>query len=177
MPMRSARMRICCSLSSPDTYKTFDRFALSANWSINVDLPIPGSPPNKTMEPGTNPPPSTRFNSRSGIFIRCSFVSEISLTNCGLAARCVLCEIPDTFSSLLITSSTYVFHSPHEAHLPTHFGDCAPQFWQKKLVFVFVFDMRYEDKWFSILTLYLLFHNPFILVKHEKVIAGPAFFL
>ena len=26
-----------------------------------------------------------------------------------------------------ITSSTYVFHSPHDGHLPTHFGDSCPQ--------------------------------------------------
>jgi hypothetical protein len=30
-----------------------------------------------------------------------------------------------------------VFHSLQEPHLPTHFGDSAPQFWQKKDVFVF----------------------------------------
>ena len=29
----------------------------------SVDFPIPGSPPSKTSEPGTNPPPRTRLNS------------------------------------------------------------------------------------------------------------------
>ena len=37
--------------------------------SINVDFPIPGSPDIKITEPGTIPPPSTRFNSLSFIFI------------------------------------------------------------------------------------------------------------
>jgi hypothetical protein len=39
-----------------------------------------------------------------------------------------------------------VFHSLHEGQRPIHFGDCAPQFWQKKDVLVFVLDMKNEDK-------------------------------
>jgi len=31
--------------------------------SIRVDLPMPGGPPNRIMEPGTTPPPRTRSNS------------------------------------------------------------------------------------------------------------------
>ncbi|OGQ50547.1 MAG: hypothetical protein A3I09_04205 [Deltaproteobacteria bacterium RIFCSPLOWO2_02_FULL_47_10] len=34
-------------------------------------------------------------------------------------------------------SSIYVFHWLHSGHLPSHFGDCAPQFWQVKIVDVF----------------------------------------
>ena len=34
-----------------------------AAWSTRVDLPIPGSPPSRTRDPGTNPPPRTRFSS------------------------------------------------------------------------------------------------------------------
>ena len=34
-----------------------------AHWSRRVDLPMPGSPPNNTREPGTRPPPSTRSSS------------------------------------------------------------------------------------------------------------------
>ena len=40
-------------------------------------------------------------------------------------------SIPETgrllTTSFRITSSTYVFHSPHDGHLPTHFGDSCPQ--------------------------------------------------
>ena len=32
--------------------------------STSVDLPMPGSPPSSTSEPGTRPPPSTRSTSR-----------------------------------------------------------------------------------------------------------------
>ena len=35
----------------------------AAAWSSSVDLPMPGSPPTSTAEPGTRPPPSTRSNS------------------------------------------------------------------------------------------------------------------
>src|SRR6476620_6738506 len=35
----------------------------AAAWSSRVDLPMPGSPPTRTAEPGTRPPPSTRSNS------------------------------------------------------------------------------------------------------------------
>ena len=35
----------------------------AAACSSNVDLPIPGSPPMSTSEPGTMPPPRTRSNS------------------------------------------------------------------------------------------------------------------
>ena len=45
--------------------------------SINVDLPIPGSPPIKTSDPGTIPPPKTRFNSSDLVGIRSSFSAFI----------------------------------------------------------------------------------------------------
>ena len=35
----------------------------AAAWSRSVDLPIPGSPPMSTSEPGTSPPPRTRSSS------------------------------------------------------------------------------------------------------------------
>jgi hypothetical protein len=37
---------------------------------------------------------------------------------------------------LTITSSTKVFHSSHEGHLPTHFALSCPQLLQKKAVLV-----------------------------------------
>ena len=39
------------------------RVSPAAAWSRSVDLPIPGSPPSRTSEPGTSPPPSTRSSS------------------------------------------------------------------------------------------------------------------
>jgi hypothetical protein len=37
----------------------------------------------------------------------------------------------------LISSSTNLFHSLQEGHLPSHFSDWCPQFWQKNWVFAF----------------------------------------
>ena len=45
---------------------------------VSVDLPIPGSPPNNTRLPGTNPPPSTRLSSSSGVQIRAPSCDDIS---------------------------------------------------------------------------------------------------
>ena len=72
-PMRVARILICRSDSSPETYSTRLCAAISsAICSIKVDLPMPGSPPTSTMEPGTMPPPSTRANSPIGRSMRSS---------------------------------------------------------------------------------------------------------
>ena len=60
--IRSARILICDWLSSPDTYNTFCGIC-KAICSNKVDLPIPGSPPNNTTAPFTNPPPKTVSNS------------------------------------------------------------------------------------------------------------------
>jgi hypothetical protein len=38
--------------------------------------------------------------------------------------------------SFWITSSTYVFHSPHEGHLPTHFGELEPQLLQTNIFLI-----------------------------------------
>ena len=67
--MRSARILICFSLSSPETYNIFFDLELSANCNKRVDFPIPGSPPNSIKDPGTIPPPSTLFNSLSLVTI------------------------------------------------------------------------------------------------------------
>uniref|UniRef100_A0A2P2JNM7 Uncharacterized protein n=1 Tax=Rhizophora mucronata TaxID=61149 RepID=A0A2P2JNM7_RHIMU len=64
--MRSALFPICSTLSSPDTYTTGAGSPLSCPSAIiaaicntNVLFPTPGSPPTKTKDPGTRPPPST----------------------------------------------------------------------------------------------------------------------
>ena len=71
MPMRSARSLICTGDSSPVTYRTWSIPELLddrklANCSSRVDLPTPGSPVSSDTEPGTMPPPRTRFNSADG---------------------------------------------------------------------------------------------------------------
>ena len=61
----SALNFICSADSSPDTYNTFPSpWTFSHNCKINVDLPIPGSPPSNINEPFTNPPPKTLSSSK-----------------------------------------------------------------------------------------------------------------
>ena len=85
MPRRSARNLICSALSSPETYKTVPPVAANCcdTCKSNVDLPIPGSPPIKTNEPGTTPPPKTRFSSTNSVFTRGSFLGMTSDSRCG----------------------------------------------------------------------------------------------
>ena len=82
---RSARNFICCSDSSPVTYKTLGPCNDSATCSNNVDLPIPGSPPMSTKLPGTIPPPNTRLNSGSeqinlGVFSNVTSANSLGFT-------------------------------------------------------------------------------------------------
>jgi len=46
-----------------------------------VLLPIPGSPPSKTIDPGTIPPPRTRSNSLKPLVNLDIFFDEISLNS------------------------------------------------------------------------------------------------
>ena len=67
-PSRMARRRTCAALSSPVTYRTVragsvPRATPAAAWRSSVDLPTPGSPPSRTRDPGTSPPPRTRSSS------------------------------------------------------------------------------------------------------------------
>ena len=130
--MRVARILICAADSSPETESVLSPFAARAIWSERVDFPIPGSPPSSTSDPGTMPPPSTRFTSvlpRSSR--RCS-LSRMSATRWG---RLSGSGPPTAAGTWLLPremiSSVKVFHSPQPGHLPSHFGASNPQLRQK----------------------------------------------
>ena len=135
----SARIFICCSLSSPLTYNTFSFLSSMASCSMRVDLPIPGSPPTKTRLPGTIPPPRVRFNSRSPVAIL--WISPAAISSSARGKLPFLSGFSSFHTSLSsgrsITSSVKVFHSAQLGHLPCHFGDSNPQFLQKNAVFAF----------------------------------------
>ena len=64
IPSLSALNFICSADSSPETYNTFPSpCILLHNSRINVDFPIPGSPPSNISEPFTIPPPKTLSSS------------------------------------------------------------------------------------------------------------------
>src|SRR5215217_9375783 len=94
---------------------------------------IPGSPPIKTSVPGTMPPPRTRSNSVTPEGMRTSSCDSISVNAMAEMSRC---EKPVRRAGCAF-SSTSEFHSPHSGHLPNHFPDLCPQFWQTNKVSFF----------------------------------------
>src|SRR5699024_3574946 len=97
---------------------------------MRVLLPMPGSHPNKVSDPGTNPPPSTRFSSPLFVFKRICCKAEISLMRSGVFLRLLgeVLVLQATFSTFCTISSAIVFHSLQELHCPCHFACSAPQF-------------------------------------------------
>src|SRR5215831_4326943 len=96
-----------------------------------VDLPMPGSPPTRSTEPRTKPPPVTRSSSvmpddRRGA----SWLLPERLSSAKV--RPLRLERIDTGTLPVVSSSASVFHSPHDSHLPCQRLYAAPQFWQTK---------------------------------------------
>src|SRR3989442_12884185 len=54
-----------------------------------------------------------------------------------IGARGARVTAPRPLGGATTRSSTSVFQPSHEGQRPTHFGDCAPQFWQTKAVLGF----------------------------------------
>ena len=101
----------------------------SAICSINVDFPIPGSPPRRMRLPGTMPPPSTRSTSLIFVVRRLTSCPLTSANDVVFAERLFPPEadppLAETFS--LELCSAIVPHFPHSKHRPDHFWLCAPQ--------------------------------------------------
>ena len=89
---------------------------------------MPGSPPTSTAEAATSPPPNTRSNSVMPVCARGGGSAvPCSPTKSRLDALAPGLSAPARASP---GSSTMVFHSPQDSHLPAHFGVTAPQDWQ-----------------------------------------------
>src|SRR5579872_6336609 len=94
---------------------------------------MPGSPPTRSTEPRTNPPPVTRSSSvmpegrRGASWL---FPVRLSSANC----RPLRLERIETGMVVapVTSSSARVFHSPQDSHLPCQRLYAAPQFWQTK---------------------------------------------
>src|SRR3984893_8701016 len=94
---------------------------------------MPGSPPTKTPEPLTKPPPVTRSSSaipegRRGA----SWLLPVNVSSAN--SRPLRRERIETgiVVAPVMSSSTRVFHSPQDSHLPCQRLYAAPQFWQTK---------------------------------------------
>src|SRR5215470_1645713 len=97
----------------------------------SVDLPMPGSPPTRSTEPRTKPPPVTRSSSiipeerRGASWL---LPASDSSANC----RPLRFDRIETGTAFAPSSSDSVFHSPQASHLPCQREYAAPQFWQTK---------------------------------------------
>src|SRR5262249_2403548 len=89
---------------------------------------MPGSPPIRTAEPGTSPPPTTRANSAMPVARRAG-PAGFPLG----AASSMIRPLP-AFSPLggasVAASSTIAFQAPQASQRPDHFGATAPHSWQ-----------------------------------------------
>src|SRR5437016_1833296 len=131
-PRRSARRRICSGDSSPETYRvgTPARSSRAAHCSSSVDFPIPGSPPTRTTDPGTTPPPSTKSNSGNPVSQRSRPPPDTAERRVGGWADGTI-RRPALPPNRPTGSSTSVFHAPHASHRPAHFGWSAPHSLQR----------------------------------------------
>ena len=105
-----------------------------ATWSSSVDFPTPGSPPIRSSDPGTMPPPRTRSSSarpvrrRSvGPSARCREGNRLGPP----ARRARAARVARAVRWRAVTTvSTRVFHAAHERHWPSQRGKSAPHAWQ-----------------------------------------------
>ena len=91
----------------------------------SVDLPIPGSPPSRTSEPFTRPPPSTLSSSDIPVSYLVSSLNErLFILESGSLPPPVLFARPWDFGCISVSSS--VFQAPQALQRPLHFGYSCP---------------------------------------------------
>src|SRR5271156_1341612 len=94
---------------------------------------MPGSPPIRTAEPGTRPPPSTRSSSAMPVLARGGGAASPARPTKATALPARVLGPGRLGPACGVTgSSTMVFHSPQASQRPAHFGARAPQLWQTK---------------------------------------------
>src|ERR1700732_5197601 len=94
---------------------------------------MPGSPPTKSTQPRTKPPPVARSSSAMPEGRRgASWLLPVRLSSAN--NRPLRLERIETGIDVapVVSSSTSVFHSPQDSHLPCQRLNAAPQFWQTK---------------------------------------------
>src|SRR5580700_3312572 len=97
-----------------------------------VDLPMPGSPPINSAEPGTRPPPVTRSNSAMPVTRRGGGASsDFRSSSANLRPFSRLPALLPMGGAA--PSSVIVFQPPQASHLPDHLEVAEPQVWQTKL--------------------------------------------
>src|SRR6476659_2127567 len=97
----------------------------AADCRSSVDLPMPGSPPSNTSDPGTSPPPSTRSNSLTPDGNRVDTTASTSEYNRAPFPPSAG-AVPPFGTAGIASSSTKEFHAPQSGQRPSHLGDCEP---------------------------------------------------
>ena len=142
---RSLRSFTWFALSSPLTYRVFTPAAVivASVVSTSVDLPIPGSPPISTKEPGASPPPSTRSNSVFAVLSRrvSSVETSLSATTLWTGPPRPRPPRPALSATGITACSLREFHSPQNGQRPTHLGVVLPQFVQRNSISFFALDL------------------------------------
>src|SRR3569623_3018911 len=94
---------------------------------------MPGSPPTKSTEPRTKPPPVTRSCSAipDGRRGAC-WESPVSVSSVNRRPLRLERTLAGMSVAAIESSSDSVFHSPQPSHLPCHLVKAEPQFWQTK---------------------------------------------
>src|SRR5450756_2949612 len=98
---------------------------------------MPGSPPTRTTEPGTRPPPRTRSMSAIPVGMRGTAAAATSESRTAPEEEEVAKDAeaaPPRGGASAERSSTRVLHAPHSGQRPIHCGLCAPQAVQEKTV-------------------------------------------
>ena len=110
------------------------RASAAQAWISSVDLPMPGSPPISATEPGDK--------AAAGDAIEFGDAGDDARLGRGRARqplererRARRCGSREAAMPAATASSTIVFHSPQELHLPCQRCVIAPQFWQTNRVF------------------------------------------
>ncbi len=127
-PSRCARIATWAADSSPVTYSALRSAAIAAcDCSSSVDLPMPGSPPINTTEPGTRPPPSTRSSSLNPELKRgVSPVRTAPRRTTSADAEPVQPPRREPGRAVSPADSASAFQAPQSGHCPDHLGWLPP---------------------------------------------------
>ena len=96
-------------------------------------MPTPGSPPTRTSEPGTRPPPSTLSNSEMPRLKRGEESSDTADRGSGLVPRGE--DVPPRVGRRSTCTGSKEFQASHEGQRPNHLGLSRPQLWQTNTCF------------------------------------------
>src|SRR6056297_1618687 len=110
------------------------RAKAAAACNRSVDLPMPGSPPTRSAEAATRPPPSTRSSSLRPEWVRGGAASSVVRSVRGMRFPLAFPRLALAGPADIPVSSEIEFHSPQASQRPDHLEWTAPHALQEKVV-------------------------------------------